>query len=224
MEILTLQKRDITGKKVKNLKAEGLTPAVVYNAKGESKNVSLNTSDAQWLYRNTTSTSILDTQFDKDSFKSLVKEFGINPVTGEINHVCLFEIDETKPMVFTIPFRITGVSPAVKNSLGVLVNVLDSIEVRCPLSKLQSDIEIDISKLLHPGQTISVDDIKLPEGMSLINDDQANAAIVTITELQKIEEVVPVETEEEETAEGEEVAEGEDSAESEEKTEEGKKE
>lgn len=222
MKNLILQKREITGKKVKNLKEQGLTPGVVYNAKGESKNVSLDTSDAQWLYRNTTSTSILDTQFEKDSFKSLVKEFGINPVTGEINHVSLFEIDETKPMVFTIPFRITGISPAVKNNLGVLVNVLDSIEVRCPLSKLQPDIEIDISKLLHPGQTISVDDIKLPEGMSLINDDQANAAIVTITELQKIEEVVPVETEGEETTEGEE---GEETpTEGEEKPEESKKE
>ena len=122
----------------------------------------------------------------------------------------MFEIDEKVAMVFTIPFRLVGISPAVKNNLGVLINVLDSIDVKCQLAKLQPDIEIDISNLTHPGQSINVNDIKLPEGMSLINEDLANAAIVTITEVQKIEEVVPVV---EEGAEGEEVAEGEEGAE-----------
>lgn len=204
MEKLKLQKREVLGKKVKNLRKDGLTPAVVYNSKGDSINTSMNSSDADWLYRNTTSTSIIDTQIDKDSFKTLVKEFSINPVTEDIYHVSLFQIDESAPMVFTVPFNIIGVSPAVKNNLGVLVNVLDSIEVRCKLSDLKPYIEIDISKLDTVGQTINVDDIKFPEGMSLINDEQAKATIVTITDIQKIEEVIaPVE----EVVEGEEGAE-----------------
>lgn len=209
MEKLQLQKRKITGKKVRHLRTDGLTPAVVYNSKGESTNTTMSNSDADWLYRNTTSTTILDTQLEKDSFKTLVKELDINPVTEEINHISLFQIDENAPMVFTIPFDIVGISPAVKNNLGVLVNVLDSIEVRCKLSELQPSIEIDISKLENIGQTINVNDIQLPKGMSLINDDLARATIVTITDIQKIEEVIvaPVEAEvvegEEATAEGE---------------------
>ncbi len=214
MEKLKLQKREVVGKKVRHLRQKGLTPAVVYNAKGESINTLMSNSDADWLYRNTTSTTILDTQLDKDSYKTLVKEFSINPVTEEINHVSLFQIDENAPMVFTIPFNLTGISPAVKNNLGVLVNVLDSIDVKCKLSELQPYIEIDISSLENVGQNINVDDIKLPKGMSLINDDLANATIVTITEIQKIEEVeTPVAEEgvegEEALAEGEVPAEGE---------------
>ncbi|HBB64711.1 MAG: 50S ribosomal protein L25, large subunit ribosomal protein L25 [candidate division WS6 bacterium GW2011_GWC1_33_20] len=197
MEKLNLQKREITGKKVKHLKKDGLVPAVVYNSKGDSTNVSVTKSDADWLYRNATSTTILDTVIGKEEYKTLVKEFGINSKTGIITHVSLFQIDENAPMVFTIPFTLVGISPAVKNNLGVLVNVLDSIDVKCQLSKLQADIEIDISGLEHTGQTINVSDIKLPEGMTLINEDLRNAAIVTITEAQKVEEVVvaPVEGE-----------------------------
>lgn len=210
MEKLNLQKRDVLGKKVRHLRKQGLTPSVVYNSKGECINTSMSNSDADWLYRNTTSTTILDTQLDKDTFKTLVKEFDINPVTEQINHVSLFQIDESAPMVFTVPFNIVGVSPAVKNNLGVLVNVLDSIDVRCKLSDLKPYIEIDISKLDTVGQTINVDDIKLPEGMSLINDDQAKATIVTITEVQIIEEpVAPTEGEVVEEEEGE-VVEGEE--------------
>ncbi len=192
MEKLQLEKRDVTGKKVRHIRNEGFVPAVVYNSKGESFNVSMNASDADWLSRNATSTTILDTSLEKDSFKTLVKEFDINPVSEQINHVSLFQIDENAPMVFTIPFNMIGISPAVKNNLGVLVNVLDSIEVRCKLKDLKPYIEIDISGLDHVGQTINVDDIKLPDGISLINDEQAKATIVTITEAQKIEEITPV--------------------------------
>jgi large subunit ribosomal protein L25 len=196
MKKLKLEKRDITGKKVKSLREKGLTPAVVYNSKGESSNVALSNTDSSWLYRNATSTTILDSEVDGREFKCLVKEFGVNSMTGEINHVSIFEIDDTAPMVFTIPFNIVGISPAVKNNIGILVQALDDIEVKCQLSKLQPSIDIDISTLTHPGQTITVEDIKLPEGMALINEDMQTAAIITIADAQKIEEAAIADAEE----------------------------
>lgn len=201
MEKLILQKREVTGKKVKNLREEGLVPAVVYNSKTESFNTVLSKADAQWLYRNTTSTTILDAELDGKSFKCLIKDFDINSVTGDINHVSIFEIDEKAVMVFTIPFEIIGISPAVKNNLGVLVNPLTAIEVHCTLADLVPSIPVDISGMEHPGQTIAVSDIKLPQGISLINEDLKDAAIITITELQKIE-VVEAPAEEETVEEG----------------------
>lgn len=187
MKNLTLHKREITGKKVSTLRSNNQTPAVVYNSKTESFNTVLSNSDAQWLYKNTTSTTILDAELDGRSFKCLIKDFDINSVTGEINHVSIFEIDENAVMVFTIPFEIIGVSPAVKNNLGVMVNPLTAMEVHCKLADLVPSIQIDISGLDHPGQTITVRDIKLPNGISLINDEMLDAAIVTITDLQKVE-------------------------------------
>ena len=213
MEKLILQKRELLGKKVKSLRREGLIPAVVYNSKTESFNTVLKKNDAQWLYRNATSTTILDGEFEGRNFKFLVKEFDINSVTGEINHVSIFEIDENAPMVFTIPFTLVGISPAVKNNLGILVNALDSVDVRCQLNKLQPEIEIDISSLTEPGQTITVEDITLPEGMILINDDIRTTAIVTIADAQKVEEAMLADKEatavvaEEDTVEGEETEE-----------------
>lgn len=201
MKKLTLQKREITGKKVRSLRSHNQIPAVIYNSKTESFNATLERTDAEWLYRHATSTTILDAEFDGREFKCLVKDFDIHSVTGEINHISIFEIDENASMVFTIPFTLVGVSPAVKNNLGILVNPLDSIDVRCQLNKLKAEIEIDISELTAPGQTITVEDIQLPEGMTLINDDIKTAAIATITEAQKVEDIAPV------AAEGTEVAE-----------------
>ena len=187
MDTIKLSKRELVGKKSKRLLLENFVPAVVYNSKGNSTNVKISRSDSTKILKNVTSTTILDAEFDKKKLKVLVKEVDINPFTSKIRHIAFFEIDETEEMTFTIPFNMIGISPAVKNNLGVLVEVLPSIDVKCKLSNLVPFIEIDITKLEHPGQSISVDEIEMPKGISLVNDDLANATIVTITELQKEE-------------------------------------
>jgi len=208
MEKIVFTKRNILGKKSKNLLKENLTPAVIYNAKGESTNIQIDSRIAGQISREATSTTIYDAELDGKASKVLVKEIDFDPRTEELRHISFFEIDESKPMVFTIPFHIVGISPAVKNNLGVLVEALDSIDVRCKLSDLKPFIEIDISGLDHPGQSIAVEDIKLPEGMSLINEDTKKSTIVTVTEPQKEEEVIaPVAVEGEEVVEGAEATE-----------------
>lgn len=187
METITLEKRDILGKKSQSLLSQGYIPAVMYNAKGESTNVKIESSIAKKLVKTATSTTIFDIKLGEKVSKVLVKEVDQNPVTDVIRHIAFFEIDESKEMVFSIPFEIVGISPAVKNNLGVLVKVMPDIDVRCKLADLKPSIVVDISKLEHPGQIIEVHDVELPQGMSLINKELEQATIVTITELQKEE-------------------------------------
>ncbi len=195
METITLEKRDLLGKKSQNLLAQGFIPTVLYNAKGDSTNLQVDASTGKKLVRVATSTTIFEAKIGEKISKVLVKDVDFNPLTEEVRHIAFFEIDESKEMVFTIPFEIVGISPAVKNNLGILVKVLPDIDVRCKLSDLKPSIVIDISGLEHPGQIIGVHDIKLPEGMELMNKELEQATIVTITEIQKEEEVVaaPVE-------------------------------
>lgn len=197
MEKVKFLERDLNGKKNKILLKDGFVPAVVYNAKTESKNIMLDTSTAKQILKNATSTTILDTELDGKSFKVVVKEIDINPVTEELRHISFFEIDESKDMVFSIPFEIIGISPAVKNNLGVLIEVMDSIEVRCKVNDLIPSIKVDISGLEHPGQSISIDELEIPKNISLINEELKNATVVTITEMQ--EEIVSTPTESETT-------------------------
>ncbi len=203
MEKVTFEKRDPKAKKTKVLLAEGKTPAVVYNSKTESTNIMIDSSLAKRILNEATSTTILDAELGEKKIKVVVKEIDLNPITEEIRHIAFFEIDESKEMVFSIPFNIIGVSPAVKNNLGVLVEVMPSIEVRCKVKDLIPYIEVDIASLEHPGQTIAVSDLNIPEGISFVNEDMKNATVVTITEMQEEEKIV---TPTEEAVEGEEEA------------------
>lgn len=203
MEKLILQTRTATGKKNKQLLRDGFTPAVVYNAKGESFNVQMPSSIAKKTIREATSTTIIEIELEGKDKKVIIKDLDLNPLTDVIRHISFFEVDENKEMTFLIPFDIIGVSPAVKNTLGILVTLLSSVEVRGKVGSLVDSFTVDISELERPGQSVSIGDIELPEGLTLVNADHAKSSIVTITQLQK-QEVI----EEEETEEGEEDAEG----------------
>jgi len=216
MEKILFLERDINGKKNKVLREEGFIPAVVYNAKTESKNIMIDSSTAQRITREATSTTIFDVELEGKAFKALVKEIDYDPVTDDLRHIAFFSVDETADMVFTIPFELVGVAPAVKNNLGVLIQVLNDIEVRCKVSEIVPSIHVDISKLEHPGQSIGVDELNIPETLEIMNEDLKNATVVTITELQSEDAFKSEATEEGEVAEGEEDAsaeKGEDTAE-----------
>ena len=204
MEKISLQKRDVIGKKVKKLLKQGTLPGVVYNSKGESQNIQLSVSDGAKLLNVATLTTIIDANLEGKNQKVIIKDVDKNPRTDEIRHISFFEIDEKQSMVFEVPFELTGISPAVKNNLGVLVQILSVLEVKCKSADLPSSIQIDISKLEFPGQSISVEDITLPKGLVLINEDIVSSPIVTITQLQK-QEVIEEEKPEEEGEEGEEI-------------------
>lgn len=208
MNNIELQKREKLGKASKQLIREGFIPAVVYNAKKESFSIQIPTVVAEEIVSSATSTTLLDATLDGKKIKVVVKDVDKNPLTDRIRHIALFMIDATEEMSFTIPFNLVGVAPAVKNNLGILVKALDSIEVRCKSENLVPQIDIDISNLNHPGQSITVADIALPEGITLPNEEFAQAAIVTITQIQKVEEEKPAEEVAEATTEGETAEEG----------------
>jgi large subunit ribosomal protein L25 len=189
MEKIKLQKRELTGKKIKQMREKDLIPAVIYNSKGDSTNLSLEKGIAIQLYRVATPTTILDVEIEGKDSKAIIKDFDINPKTTELLHVSFFEIDPKVVMDFTLPFTLKGVSPAVKNNLGILIQVSDSVKVRGKLEDLIAEIVIDVSHLDHPGQTISMEDIELPKGLELVHEEDEAMPIATITQLQKVEVV-----------------------------------
>jgi len=208
MEKIKLEERKLTGKKIKQLREKGSIPGVIYNSKGESINISIDRGTAVHLYKTATPTTILDVEINGKEKKAIVKDVDINPRTAQILHIAFFEITPKKEMDFTVPFTLKGVAPAVKNSIGILVQVSDSIQVRCKLEDLASEIEVDVTGLEHPGQTISLEDIHLPNGLKLVHEEDAALPIATITQPQKLEileeETKPEEEEGEEKVEGEE--------------------
>ena len=209
---LTANKRTIEGKKVKQLRTEGIVPASVYGPKRASQNIQINKKDFIKLFKEVGYNKFFDLEIEGDSkpSKVLIKEIQKNPLSDFLVSASFYQVDEDTKIVVEVPVEIIGESPAVKLNLGFLIQQLDQVEVYCFPKDLPSSIVINIDELKEVGDGINVGDVKLPENVELSSAMDEDSTIVAISAPQKEEEVEKVE-EVEEGAETSEAAEGADS-------------
>ena len=116
-----------------------------------------------------------------------------------------WELPETKLQVVRVPVHVTGESPGVKSG-GVLQMVVREIPVSCLPADIPSKLIVDVSQL-EVGDSIKIQEVELPEKVSLSADE--NYAIISIVGRapEEEEEVEEIEEEGVEREEKEEVTE-----------------
>ncbi len=87
MEKISLQKRDLMGRKARRLLDENILPGVIYNSKGESRNIQMSLSDAKKLINVATLTTIIDITLDGKDTKAIIKDIDSDPTTENLRHI-----------------------------------------------------------------------------------------------------------------------------------------
>ena len=67
-----------------------------------------------------------------------------------------------------------GVCPAVAQKLGVLLSVLDEIEVEALPTDLPEKINVDVSTLAEVNQELKVSDLAIPAEVTILTDIDSN--------------------------------------------------
>lgn len=157
---LDAKKREIVGKQVKKLRRQGRLPAVVYSKKIGSVPISLDQKAFLKTYKEAGESTLIDLKIeDGKTYKTLVSEIQIDPVSDKILHANLQQIDLKEKLTTAVPIETVGESPAVKSGVGILLTLMDEIEIECLPTDLPSEIKVDISNLKEIGQGIQVKDL-----------------------------------------------------------------
>ena len=91
-------------------------------------------------------------------------------------------------MLFRSPLRFIGEAPAVKIEGGVLLHLMDALEVECTASEIVDYIEADISSLAEIDDMLHAGDVTLPANYALITDPNEGIAKVAATRAEVAEE------------------------------------
>jgi large subunit ribosomal protein L25 len=148
------------GGDIASLRASGMTPAVVYGAGRETVSVSVSTREFQKVLHEAGESGIVSLSIPGGTANVLIHEVTNDPVRGTPEHVDFLAIDISKPIQVTIPLEFTGVSPAVKGGLGVMVKVLHEIEVKGLPNAIPHSVAVDIASLDVLDSHITVADLK----------------------------------------------------------------
>lgn len=207
MAKLKVVSRDIAGKKVKNLRNDGLVPAILFGPDFDSTMVAIDEKEFRSVFGEAGYSALVDVETPEGKKEKVVfKEIQEHPISDEIIHVSMYVIDPKKPITADIPLGFVGQSQAEKDNLGFVAYGADTITVRCLPKDLPASLEVDLSKLDSAEATILVNEVTLPDGVELDSKEDPNGMVASIAQAQKIEDVL----EEIAGEEGEEGAEGEE--------------
>jgi large subunit ribosomal protein L25 len=186
--------RDILGKQVKQLRAQGITPVHLYGHGTASRALQMDTATLERLLSQAGTSHMLDLTLDKarHPVKVLVREVQRNPINDALLHVDFFQVRMTEEITIDLAVTVVG-EPGAKRL--IVEHMLHHLSIKCLPGNIPSDVELDISPLAEPGQAILVKDISLGPDVTVLNDPDD---IVVRVEAPR---VAPVEEVEEEVAE-----------------------
>lgn len=163
---LEIEKRDITGSKVKQLRKEGFLPAVIYGPSTESINVKVDTHQVEDLFYQIGETGLINLEFDDKRMSErtvMMKNPQYEPISGDLIHMDFYQVDLSQTVTVDVPIELSGVSPADKSGEGVLVQQMSEVEVEALPGALPEKFVVDISPLEEIDDSVTVAELDYDE-------------------------------------------------------------
>lgn len=203
--VLNLEKREVLGKGLAGIRSDGLVPAVIHNHGQDSIHVMAPEIQLGKIYRSAGKHHPLDLKVGSDNYLALIKDVQYNHVKNRMQHVVFQAIRRNEKVEAEVPVRLEGEIPAEKVGLMVL-HQLDAVQIEAFPRDLPDEFIADGSTLVELHDKITVGDLKVPSGVTILTEEDHPIATVVETRAQMAEEAEAEEAE----GEGEETSEDEE--------------
>ncbi len=214
MDVATvkLDPRTVTGKKVRQLRREGVIPVHLYGAHIEPSNLQMDGRILNRLLPQIGANIPVSIELQGQEIENIcfVREVQRHPVTDEVLHVDFLRVDITRTVSAEVPLTITGISPAVTEMAGTLLQNIQTLSIEALPMNMPAEIPVDVSGLIDFDTSLLVRDAVVPGNVTVLNDP--GDAIVRVAPPRLEVETFEGEEGEEGVAEGEEGTEGADEA------------
>ena len=179
-----------TGKgAARSLRRDGRLPAIIYGHAREPLSLSVPEREfGRLLEKFNAENTVIELHIDGAMSRTLIREIQRHPVKRNVLHVDFQELVAGERVVVRIPIVLTGVPDGVKNSGGILSQIMQELECRVDPLNMPSKIEVDVTALTI-GHSVHVSEMTIPEGVEVMDDAESTVAIVAAPKAE--EEVLP---------------------------------
>lgn len=171
---LKVDERTVQGKKVKQLRREGLVPGVVYGPGIDPLSVQVPEGELKKVVVAAGKHTPVHLTGSKRRI-AMIKDVDIDPAKNTIRHISFHAVKADEPIVAEVPIRLIGEGESEAERAGLIVlQALDKIEVRALPMELPEAIEVSILELKEAGEKVTLADAKLPEGVAFVERDDGS--------------------------------------------------
>jgi len=186
-----VEARKILGKKVKQLRKEGLVPANIFGKDIKSIAVSVDLKEFQKVFKEAGETALIDVKLGSEVYPSLIHNLQRDPKRDLVIHVDFHKVNLKEKITAYVPVILEGESPVAKSGEGLLLQTLNEVEVECLPTDIPAHIAVDAEKLTEVGQSVHVKDLNVDKGKVEITNDPEEVVITVQTAEMKEEEPEP---------------------------------
>ena len=186
---LKVSKRTVTGRKVSQLRKKGITPGNVFGKHVKSFPVEVNTKEFLAIFQKVGETGLLELTVHDHVHPVLVHNVSYHPVTSKTLHIDFLEVNLKEKVTTKVPVKLVGEALAVKDKVGVVLTLLNELEVEALPMDLPEKIEVDVSHLAKIGDVIKISDLKVSEKvkvLTLLESDLVKVAPLVSKEAEKM--------------------------------------
>jgi len=176
---LTLEKRELTGKKLKSVRAAGLIPSVIYGGK-EPMMAASEYVPTEKVLEKAGYHSPVDLDIAGKKQMAIVKDVQIDPVSRKILNVEFQAISAKEAVTATTPIVIVNfeASEASKTYHFAMTQAMEEIAVKAKPADLPKELELDASQMTAVEDKLTVADIVLPKGVEFADKELDNEQVV----------------------------------------------
>jgi large subunit ribosomal protein L25 len=118
---------------------------------------------------------------------ALLKEMQFHPLSGEVVHADLYEVDLSAKITVRVPLHFIGKAAGVVRG-GILQPIVREVEVECLPLDIPEFFDVDVSAL-DIGDSVHIEELKIPEGVAVVSEE--NLALVAVVPPTVEEEPTP---------------------------------
>lgn len=176
---LSVELREGHGKGVaRKVRAKGMVPGIIYGKGLENILIEVHPKEVlKALSGSAGMNALIEVQVPKHGkITAMVKDYQADIITRKFTHLDFVKVDLQQKIRVDVPVQIVGKAEGVKEG-GILELVRREISVVCLPTAIPKGIEVEVSHL-KIGQSIHIDDLKLPEGVEVPRE--VNFTIVSV--------------------------------------------
>ncbi len=170
---LKLQKREISGKKVANLRRDGIVPSVVYGGNEAPISTQSLTTETLKVISEAGRHSPVNLTIDGKKQLAIIKDIELDPVKHQILHVAFHAIKQNDIITTEVPIILVGEGESAAEKAGLIIlQAIEQIEIKAKPADLPESLEISIVELATDEDRLTVADLTLPEGVEFADAEQ----------------------------------------------------
>ncbi len=155
------------------LRRSGYIPCVMYGRESAPESIQVETAQLTRLVSRAGSSLVSITVEGVDRpFSALVREVQRDPVNRRLVHVDFMTVQANQIIRNVIPIVQKGTAPVVQRG-GVVIQILERLEIECLPANMPHSIPIDISKLTAFNSHLTVADLQIPANVTVLTPSDA---------------------------------------------------